>query len=161
VNNKEILDISFRNNGLSKELSNLYPYIFYMDKIKFESFEGFIQSLRTNDIKQKQFLWNLSGFKAWKYGQQFDWITTQKIYWLNKEIDRCSEEYTILIENAYNCLLKNEQFKNKLLESLPFILDHTVGYSDKTKTLLTKKEYLDNLNRLRNKIKPPRFFNIF
>jgi hypothetical protein len=132
-----------------------------MNGIKFESYEGFIQSLKTNDNKEKEFLWNLTGFKAWKYGQQFNWIDRQTVYWLGNEIDRHSIEYTDLINRSYDCLLLNDNFKLKLLESLPCKLDHTVGYSDKTKTLLTKKEFLDNLNRLRNSIKPKRFFNLF
>ena len=49
-----MLDIRFKNGGFSSKLSNLYPYRFQIDGFIMESYEGFIQSLRTNDIIQKQ-----------------------------------------------------------------------------------------------------------
>ena len=58
----EILDIKFRNEGLEKKLSNLYPYEFEIDGMPMSSYEGFIQSLRTPDIQIKESIWKLSGF---------------------------------------------------------------------------------------------------
>lgn len=156
-----MLDIRFKNGGLSSKLSNLYPYRFQIDGFIMESYEGFIQSLRTNDIIQKQKLWKMSGYPAWKYAQQFDWTIDQKLYWNGEEYDRHSNEYTELIKYSYDCLFQNVDFKNSLKESIGDSLDHSIGGTNPYKTILTKKEFLDNLNRLRDKITPPRFYNLF
>jgi len=153
-----MIDINFNGNGLEKRLSNLYPYEFEIDGIMVKSMEGFLQSLKTNDIYHKQKLWNLSGGLAWKYGQQFDWKEKQTLYWQGKEINRKSEEYKKLIEYSYDCLFKNEQFVLNLKESIGYNLNHTIGNTDPHKTILTKNEFLYNLNRLRIKL---RFYNLF
>lgn len=156
----ETLNIKFSGYNLEKRLSNLYPYKFEMDGIEFKSFEGFIQSLRTPDINIKKKLWNKSGFYAWKSGQNIDWETKQKIYWVTTPIDRNSEDFDALMTKAYDALFKNEDFKQALRESLPYKLDHTIGTSNKSSTLLTKKEFLYQLNRLRNKFSERFFFDL-
>lgn len=156
----ETINIKFRGYNLEKRLSNLYPYKFEMDGIEFESMEGFIQSLRTPDIIIKKKIWNKSGFIAWKLGQKIDWETEQKVYWVTTPINRNSEEFNILITKAYDSLFINEDFKQALKESLSYKLDHTIGQSNKKTTLLTKKEFLDQLNRLRNKLTERKFFNL-
>lgn len=158
---KNVINIKFSGNDLEKKLSNMYQYDFSLDGIKFSSFEGFLQSLKTPIPSEKRKIWKMYGFHAWKYGQQFDWTIDQKLYWKEQVIMRDSVEYTKLIERAYDRLLKNVEYKHNLLESLGSTLDHTVGKSDKTKSLLTKTEYIYNLNRLRDKIKPNRFHSLF
>lgn len=156
----ETINIKYKGEKLEKRLSNLYPYKFEMDGIEFESMEGFIQSLRTPDIIIKKKIWNKSGFIAWKLGQKIDWETEQKVYWVTTPINRNSEEFNILITKAYDSLFINEDFKQALKESLSYKLDHTIGQSNKKTTLLTKKEFLDQLNRLRNKLTERKFFNL-
>lgn len=163
---KKIIDISYNSkistNELERRLSNLYPYEFIIDGYKMTSWEGFIQSLKTPDIKIKQKLWGLYGYQAWKQGQNINWWDKQEVYWIDKPIDRHSEEYIELITKSYDLLFEqNEDFRNTLKESLDYKLIHSKGKSDKSKTMLTEKEYLYQLNRLKNKIKPKRFFNLF
>ena len=55
-----MINIRFKDGGISGRLSNLYPYRFEIDGIMMESYEGFIQSLRTSDIKEQQKLWGYS-----------------------------------------------------------------------------------------------------
>lgn len=156
-----MINIRFKDGGLSGRLSNLYPHKFKIDGFQMESYEGFIQSLRTNNPKEQQKLWNMSGYVAWKYAQQFDWTIKQKLYWKGMEYDRHSIEYTNLIRHSYDCLFTNEDFKNALKDSIGKELDHTIGDTNPYKTILTRKEFLDNLNRLRDSIKPPKFYNLF
>jgi hypothetical protein len=156
-----MIDINFNGNGLEKRLSNLYPYEFEIDGIIMQSMEGFLQSLKTDDIYHKQKLWDLSGGLAWKYGQQFNWKEKQTLYWQNKEINRHSNEYQKLIEYSYDRLFKNKEFVSNLKESIGHDLNHTIGNTNPYKTVLTKYEFLDNLNRLRDKLKPERFYNLF
>lgn len=156
----KILNIKYKGDDLEKRLSNLYPYKFTMDDIEFESMEGFLQSLRTPDLKIKKYIWDKTGFIAWGLGQNLDWETEQTLYWISKPIDRHSKEYKDLISKAYDSLFENEEFKNALKESIPYKLDHSIGSTNKNKTLLTKKEFLEQLNRLRNKLTERKFFNL-
>ena len=157
----EILDIKFRMEGLEKKLSNLYPYEFEIDGVSVASYEGFIQSLRTPDIQIKESIWKLSGFEAWKAGQCLDWIDKQELYWISTPINRQSNDYYNLITRSYDCLFEqNETFRNNLKESIPYKLDHTIGKSGKTNTLMTKSEFLIQLNRLRFKLTKKKFFNL-
>ena len=158
---KEILNLGFRQEGLGKLLSNLYHYEFEIDGILVHSMESFLQSLKTNDLEEKKKLYFMSGYFAWKYGQQLNWYDKQILYWNNKEYNRHSEEYKQLIEHAYDCLFDNFFFKENLKKSLDYDIDHSIGKTNPYETILTKNEYLDNLNRLRDKLRKKRFFNIF
>lgn len=147
--------------NLEKRLSNLYPYKFEMNGYKFESWEGFIQSLKTPDIGLKKYLWTLHGYQAWKQGQSIPWWEKQIVYWVNVPIDRHSVEYTDLITMSYDALFEcNSKFRKALEESLPYKLDHSKGKTNKNQTLLTKKEYIFQMERLRSKLKPKKFFNL-
>lgn len=160
---KKILDLSYRSdNELEKGLSNLYPYKFDIDGYKMESWEGFIQSLKTPCLEEKKVLWSLSGINAWKYGQKFNnWKDTQKITWNNKVYERESKEYQDLIKYSYDCLFENEDFQKMLKKSLKYNIKHSIGNHDPKQTMLTEEEYISNLERLREKIKEKRYFNIF
>lgn len=162
----EIINISYNSkvstNGLEKRLSNLYPYEFIIDDYKMSSWEGFIQSLKSPDLNVKEKLWGLYGYQAWKQGQNINWWEKQEVYWIDTPIDRHSDEYTKLITYSYDCLFnQNEEFRNSLKESIGYKLDHTKGKTNKSETLLTKGEYLYQMERLRDKLKPKRFFNLF
>lgn len=161
---RKILNLKYNSEGLEKKLSNLYPYEFVMDEVKFASIEGFLQSLKTSSMIEQQKMWKLYGIGAWKYGQQFNnWKDTQKLYWLTKSYDRNSEEYQKLISRAYDCLFENEEFKQNLKDSIGYKLIHNKYQSKNgiTQTVLTPNEYISNLERLRKKLKWSRFFNIF
>jgi hypothetical protein len=164
---KKTLDISYNSKenisglGLEKRLSNLYPYEFEMDGVKFSSWEGFIQSLKTPDVDVKRELWEKHGYQAWKSGQKISWWEKQEVYWLTEPIDRHSTQYDILITKSYDCLYnQNEEFRKAIKESLPYKIDHSKGKTSKDKTLLTKKEYIEQLERLRKMAKPNRLFNL-
>jgi hypothetical protein len=164
---KQIIDISYncKNSinslNLEKRLSNLYPYQFRMGGILIESWEGFIQSLKTPDRELKRHLWTLHGYQAWKQGQNIPWWEKQEVYWIDNPIDRHSKDYTHIITVSYDALFEhNEDFRKALEESLPYKLDHSKGKTDKHRTLLTKKEYLFQLERLRKKLKPQKFLDL-
>lgn len=159
---EKILNIRFKNEGLERKLSNLYPYTFIIDECEMESMEGFIQSLRTSDLLLKKNLWNKSGYNAWKLGQNINWTDKQELYWITTPINRHSDEYINLFNKAYDCLFEqNEEFKNNLKESIPYKLEHTIGTSNINKTLMTRLEFLNQLNRLRNKLTERKYYNLF
>lgn len=152
----KILDISYRDEKTAA-LSNLFPYEFEIDGIKCASMEGFIRCLTVDDTTSegktaKKMLCGLYGVNAYKIRYFLrDWRTTQTIFWNNKEIVRQSEEYKELITKAYDCLYQNVLFK-MVLDNVPksIMLDHSIGKTDNTETLLTKYEYIYQLDRLRN-----------
>lgn len=160
---KKILNLSYRSEiELEKKLSNLYPYKFTLDGHVISSMEGMLQSLKTNDIKEKKKIWEMYGVEAWRYGQKFNnWKNNQLLYWNGESIRRNSLLYTQLISKAYDELFGNSEFKSNLKRSMKYKLSHSIGQTDVSNTLLTKDEYIGNMERLRGKIKEKRFFNLF
>ena len=162
INIRYTSEESTDNLNLERRLSNLYPYKFNIDGIEVSSMEGFLQSLKTNDDELKETLWTMHGYMAWKYGQNIDWWSTQTLYWMGRSIRRQSDDYIRLITRAYDCLFSNEDFKDAIIKSLPYKIDHSIGKTNRTRTLLTKSEYLGQLERLRDIVRPKRkFFGLF
>ena len=160
---KKILDLHYRSgNELAKSLSNLYPYTFMIDDYCISSMEGFLQSLKTNNIEEKKKMWAMHGIPCWKYGQKFnDWKEGQLLWWNNRPYMRESKQYDFLIQKAYDCWFENSDFQKRLKESLKYNITHSMGKTDKTDSVLTKDEYISNMERLRDKLRERRFFNLF
>ena len=75
------------------------------------------------------------------------------VNWLGKVYPRESEEYSKLIERAYKELGKNEIYKRYLLDAGLKELRHDYGRQEKAETVLTEKEFCDNLIKLRTEIR--------
>ena len=157
---KNTIDIHFRGINLEKRLSNLYPYQFDFDGITYASMEAFFGSLRTPDFIEKQKLYSTFGIDSWYKGHKFSWYEKQEVYYKDKTINRDSREYENLITAAFDALFTNEEFKQALRESGNCKLTHTVGKTAKDKTLLTRKEFIGHLNRLRTKLNERKFFDL-
>ena len=156
----EIINIRFNGDNLEKRLSNLYPYNFEMDGIQYASMEAFIGSLRTPSQVEKQKLYSTSGMESWIMGHKFSWYAKQEVYYKEKVISRHSQVYDDLITSAFDALFTNEDFKKALRESGDCKLTHTVGKTAKDKTLLTRKEFIGHLNRLRKRLNERRYYNL-
>ncbi|UQJ95690.1 hypothetical protein ALHIDCOG_00302 [Klebsiella phage CPRSB] len=78
------------------------------------------------------------------------WYRDQTLYWKGIPLHRSSEAYQILIENAYNALFLNEGFRRALAATGKSTLTHSMGKSRMNETILTEREFIRNLNRLRN-----------
>ena len=85
-------------------------------------------------------------------GKKKKWWRTQTLYWQGQEIKRDSQEYQDLITKAYNCLFENEGFQKALRASLGCVLTHSMGKNKITETVLTEREFIGQLNRLRGKL---------
>lgn len=157
---KNTIDIKFKGDNLQKRLSNLYPYQFEFDGIIFSSMEAFFGSLRTPDLQEKQKLYSTYGMDSWYKGHKFSWYEKQEVYYKDKTINRDSREYENLITNAFDTLFTNEDFKQALKESGDSKLTHRIGKTAKDKTLLTRKEFIGHLNRLRSKLNERKFFDL-
>ena len=158
---KNTIDIKFKGEDLEKRLSNLYPYSFTFDGITYASMEAFIGSLRTPLLDEKQKIYSTHGMESWYMGHKFSWYEKQEIYYQDRAISRHSQEYDDLITSAFDALFANEDFKQALMETGDCKLIHTIGKTAKNKTLLTRKEFIGHLNRLRNKLYERKFYNIF
>lgn len=158
---KQTIDIHYRGENLEKRLSNLYPYSFTFNEITFASMEAFIGSLRTQTMTEKQKIYSTHGMNSWYMGHKFSWYEKQEVYYKDKVISRHSQEYEDLITAAFNALFTNDDFKLALRESGDCTLTHTIGKTAKDKTLLTRKEFIGHLNRLRNKLYERKFYNLF
>jgi len=156
----KIINIRFHGDGLAKKLSNLYPYAFELDGIQYASMEAFIGSLRTPSLIEKQKLYQTSGMNSWYLGHNFSWYEKQEVYCKDKAISRHSQEYDDLITAAFDALFTNEEFKQALKETGDCKLTHSVGKTAKDKTLLTRKEFIEHLNRLRDKLSEKKFYNL-
>ena len=157
---KNTINIRFRGINLEKRLSNLYTYQFEFDGITYASMEAFFGSLRTPDFIEKQKLYSTFGIDSWYKGHKFSWYEKQEVYYKDKTINRDSREYENLITAAFDALFTNEEFKQALRESRNCKLTHTVGKTAKDKTLLTRKEFIGHLNRLRTKLNERKFFDL-
>lgn len=147
----EIIDIKYDSEY--GELSNFTSHPFQMDGIQFASIEGFLQGLKFKGKRQKS-VFAMSDYKAKKAGKyNFYWRFCSTLYYNGTKIDRFSNEYTQLITRAYNHMAEqNEDFKSTLASTGQSTLDHSIGKDDKSDTVLTKKEFIDQLNRLRNEL---------
>ena len=157
---KNTIDIRFNGENLEKKLSNLYPYQFEFDGIIYASMEAFFGSLRTTDFDEKQKLYLTYGMDSWYKGHRFNWYEKQEVYYKDKAINRHSPEYENLITDAFDALFTNEDFKQALKESGVLKLTHSIGKTAKDKTLLTRKEFVGHLNRLRTKLSERKFFDL-
>lgn len=154
-----ILDIKYKNGGLSSQLSNLYPYEFVFDGYKFASMEAFLQSLKIPNI-EKEFIFDKFGYEAWSVGNKYDWYIKQELYWIIDPIDRHSKEYEILLNRAYDALFEqNIEFKSAIENSLSYKLTHNIGGTDPYQTIMTRKEFIFQLNKLQKKL-GKKFFDL-
>lgn len=157
---KNEINIHFKGDNLEKRLSNLCPYQFEFDGITYASMEAFFSSLRTPDFTEKQNLCSTYGMDSWYKGHRFSLYEKQEVYYKEKVINRHSPEYDDLITAAFDALFTNENFKQALKESGDMKLTHSVGKTAKYKTLLTRKEFIGHLNRLRTKLNERKFFDL-
>lgn len=77
---------------------------------------------------------------------------TQTLYWNGKEYKRDSKEYQELLDRAFEALSKNDSFKKALLASGDSVLTHEIGKSKESETVLTKREFISRLNKIREKL---------
>lgn len=143
------MDIGSGSGYPSSALSNFAPHKFVIDGIECNSMEGFLQSLKFSNPAMQIEVCKLVG-KAEKFkGKNKKWWKTQTLYWQGKEYKRNSIEYQKLLDKAYDALSKNNGFQAALLATGNATLTHSIGKNDKTKTVLTQKEFRSRLTKIR------------
>ena len=92
--NPETNTLDIRSNGLypSNVLSNLCSNGFRLDGMICGSMEGFLQSLKRQDINKQRQICSMKGGNARKMSVT-SWQTDQIVWWKGKAIDRQSQAY--------------------------------------------------------------------
>lgn len=153
MNKTNIIDIHSKGEYPSCALSNFAAHEFYIDNVKCSSMEGFLQSLKFRSIKKQEQVCLLLGKDAKNSTRrtlaQIRWRITHNLYWQGERINRFSDEYQKLLDKAYEALSKNPGFQKALRDASSYALTHSIGKTNKRKTVLTKYEFISRLERLR------------
>lgn len=147
------MDIGSGNGYPENALSNFAPHPFVIDGIECNSMEGFLQSLKFENPDMQKEVCKLVGKTAKFKGKKKKWWKTQILYWNGVAMKRDSEEYQNLITHAYDCLAENIGFQKALLATRNSSLTHSIGKDKITETVLTKREFIRQLYRIRDKLK--------
>lgn len=146
------MDIGSSKGWPSSSLSNFAPHPFVIDNIECASMEGFLQSLKFKSPEMQIEVCKLIGKAAKFKGKKKKWWKDQTLYWQGKSIKRDSEEYQELLKRAYDALFENEGFRRALEATKGATLTHSIGNNDIHRTVLTEREFISQLNRLRKKL---------
>jgi len=144
------MDIGSGKGYPSSALSNFSPHPFIFDGVECASMEGFLQSLKFKSAEMQVEVCKLVGKAAKFRGKPKKWFKTQILYWKGKEIKRDSQEYQLLIEQAYYQMYRDsESFRKALLASGDAVLKHSIGKNKINETVLTTREFCGILSALR------------
>ena len=144
--------LDIRSNGLypSNVLSNLCSNGFRFEGMICGSMEGFLQSLKRQDINKQRQICSMKGGNARKMSVT-SWQTDQIVWWKGQAIDRQSDEYQDLIHRAYKAMFEqSERFRAALMQTRGMVLTHSTGEDNSFKTILTPTELCGILMGLRD-----------
>jgi len=147
---KKTINIGSSESNLAASLSNFNQYHFHIDGIFCASMEGFLQSLKFNNIEKQIEVCKLIGVKAKFKGNKRKWFNAQLLYWNGIEIPRGSIYYQDLLDRAFSEIFKNKEYQKNLFNTKNALLIHDIGKSDPTKTVLTIYEFCDRLMKMRD-----------
>jgi hypothetical protein len=147
------MDIGSKCEYPACELSNFAAHEFIIDGVKCASMEGFLQSLKFEFPAVQKQVCKLVGYAAKLKGKQQRWQGSQTLWWNGNPINRHSSEYQELLDRAYLELSNNKSFRKALSATGNSVLEHSIGSSDPTLTVLTRSEFCNRLTMLRDALK--------
>lgn len=146
------MDIGSGHGYPASALSNFTAHPFELDGVKCASMEGFLQGLKFKDPPMQAHICTFIGKKAKFAGKSKKWWKTQTLWWRGQEINRHSTEYDELIRRAYDAMFECESFRNALTAAGNAVFTHSMGKNDPSKTVLTEREFVRQLNRQRMRL---------
>lgn len=149
---ENIMDIGSGKEYPSNALSNFSPHPFVFDGVEVASMEGLLQSFKFKNFEIQKEVCKLVGKAAKFKGKPKKWFIEQKLYWNNVEYDRHSKEYQELLDKAYDALSQNTSFQKALLATNKSTLTHEIGKSKESETILTKREFISRLYKIRERL---------
>ena len=152
------MEIRLGNEYPAGALSNLAPHKFVFRGVECGSMEGLLQGLKFKGVEMQQNICTLAGTHAKKSGAKKNWQQTQTLWWNGEPIKRDSDEYQELLDEAYDCLFRqNEKARNALLATKDATLKHSMGRRKINETVLTQREFCSRLTKMRDLIKSEEF----
>lgn len=131
-------------------LSNFTAHNFIFDDVMCASMEGLLQSFKFKNKDIQKVVCSMVGYAAKRRGAKKNWRRTQTLYWKGVSIKRDSEEYQILLNEAYYALFsQSESFRDALRASGTSVLRHSIGKNKIQDTVLTEQEFCSRLTKLR------------
>lgn len=154
------IDIHSKGKWPSNALSNFYPHRFNFDGVWCGSMEGFLQSLKTPSMSDREEICALSGKDA-KLRSTDEWKANQTLYWgEHSSIPRDSDQFQGLVREAYRAMLQQcPEFYEALKATKNKRLFHSIGNPIPSDTILTEKELRDILTELRLEIQIANIFD--
>jgi predicted NAD-dependent protein-ADP-ribosyltransferase YbiA (DUF1768 family) len=146
------MDIGSGKGYPSSALSNFSPHPFVLDDVEISSMEGWLQSLKFSNFEIQKEVCKLVGKAAKFKGKSKKWFLIQKLYWNGVEYSRDSKEYQELLDRAYEALSQNSSFQKALVATGNSTLTHEIGKSKENETVLTKREFISRLYKIRDRL---------
>jgi predicted NAD-dependent protein-ADP-ribosyltransferase YbiA (DUF1768 family) len=146
------MDIGSGKAYPANALSNFAPHPFIFDGVEVSSMEGWLQSTKYKNFDMQKEICLLVGKAAKFKGKSKKWYTDQKLYWNGVVYERSSNEYQELLDRAFDALAENTSFQKALLASGKATLTHEIGKSKENETVLTKREFISRLNKIRDRL---------
>ena len=143
------LDIWSKSPYPANVLSNLCCNEFCFEEVPCGSMEGFLQSLKYQDVDKQRQVCSMNGKNA-KNMTSSHWQIEQIVWWKGSAINRQSKEFQELIRRAYKAMFEqNEHFRKALMSTRGMKLYHSQGEQNSYKTILTESEFCSVLTELR------------
>lgn len=133
-----------------RNLSNFFPHPFIFRGIPVASMEGFLQGLKFKSPEMQRDVFTLVGFAAKRKGAPKNWYRTQTLWYQGHPIPRKSRLYQDLLDEAYDEMYRqNAAFRKALADTGNATLTHSIGRINQSETVLTIREFISRLTRLR------------
>lgn len=146
------IDIFAGGSYPSGELSNFNKRPFRLFGCDVMSMEGFLQGLRYKDPRKQKEIFSMHGIDAKRAGKK-EKIINNIVYFQGRMIHRMSEQYYRLVKLAYFTMARNNpDFCKALIATGNRELDHSVGKSEPTETILTVQEFCGILYEIRGRL---------
>ena len=147
------MDIRSSGSYPANKLSNFAPHRFVFDGVECRSMEGLLQSFKTKSPEKQEAVCQLVGMAAKAAGAGKNWRSRGVLYWRGVAYKRVGAEYQKLIERAYDALYTAESFRAALRAAGNAVFSHSLGHNRENETILTTREFLRQLNRLRERLR--------
>lgn len=133
-----------------RNLSNFFPHPFTFRGMEVASMEGFLQGLKFKSPEMQREVFKLVGLAAKKKGKGKNWQQSQTLWYQGHPIPRRSQMYQDLLDEAYDAMYEqNAAFRKALEDTHDANLTHSIGRTNESETVLTVREFIGRLNKLR------------
>lgn len=147
------MDIGSGRGYPASALSNFAGHAFVFRGLRAASMEGLLQSLKFKNPAMQAQVMMLIGKAAKKRGAEKNWRRDQTLFWQGQPIDRHSDEYQKLLDEAYEALFsQNEKARAALLATGNAALTHSIGKAKPQDTVLTRREFCSRLEKNRARL---------